>query len=226
MDQKWSLVSPARAHSLTAKFASLGGQPMSHCIKAAGMNTHMIELGLGAMKVFQICTSLLAWRDSFEVAADGVGGCCRAVPLRVLWRWNKAFNSISTLLSFFFLVLRKRHAFRLTLLLKKINRLFGASKKKGQSYRSKQVGAIDTQMKKWLNFFNADLFAILQHISPSQCQTKLAMSAAISHYVNEPDTTWKLTPVWALALLISISSQLLELLCQKFFCAVLLTYYI
>lgn len=38
------------------------------------MNTHMIELGLGAMKVFQICTSRLGWRDSFEVAADGVGG--------------------------------------------------------------------------------------------------------------------------------------------------------
>lgn len=40
MDQKWSLVSPTRAHSLTAKFVSPGGQPMSQCIKAARMNTH------------------------------------------------------------------------------------------------------------------------------------------------------------------------------------------
>lgn len=92
MDQKWSLVSPRRAHRLTAKFVSPGGQPMSQCIKAARMNTHMIELGLGAMKVFQICTSLLTRRDSFEVAVDGVGGRCRLVPLWVFWRWNKAFK--------------------------------------------------------------------------------------------------------------------------------------
>lgn len=92
MDQKWSLVSPTRAHSLTAKFVSLGGQPMSQCIKAARMNTHMIELGLGAMKVFQICTSRLAWWDSFEAAVDGVGGGCRLVPLSIFWRWNKAFT--------------------------------------------------------------------------------------------------------------------------------------
>lgn len=45
-------------------------------------------------------------------------------------------------------------------------------------------------------------------------------------YVNEPDTTWKLMPVWALVLLIGILSQLLELLCQKFLCAVLFNNYI
>lgn len=83
-----------------------------------------------------------------------------------------------------------------------------------------------TNEKNGLTLSNAGLFAISQHISPSQCQTKLTMSAGIFYYVNEPDTTWKLTLVWALALLIGISSQLLELLCQKFFCAVLFTYYI
>lgn len=234
MDQKWSLVSPARAHRLTANFCSLGGQPMSHCIKAAAMSTHMIELGLGAMKVFQICTSLLAWRDSFEVAADGVGCCCRPVPLRVLWRWNKAFNSLPALLllSIFLLFLRERHAFSLT--------LFKKTRKKTilfvWSIKTKGLNLIflknelEQSIQKWKNWLktssNADLFAVSQRISPSQCQRKLTMSAGIFYYVNEPDTTWKLMMVWALALLIGISSQLLELLCQKFFCVLLFTYYI
>lgn len=64
-------------HNLTAKFVSPGGQPTPRCIKAAEMNMHMIEFGLGAIKVCQICTSSVAWKYSFEVGVDGVGSRSR-----------------------------------------------------------------------------------------------------------------------------------------------------
>lgn len=40
------------------------------------MNMHMIEFGLEAIKVFQICTGQVACKDSFEVGVDGV--CSRS----------------------------------------------------------------------------------------------------------------------------------------------------
>lgn len=218
MDQKWSLVSPTRAHSLTAKFVSPGGQPMSQCIKAAGMNTHMIELGLGAMKVFQICTSLLAWWDSFEVAADGVGGFCRLVPLWVFWRWNKAFNCNNPLLFhtvhyYCYLTPSSKNEYVC---------LKHQSHVRFVSFWKKLERVICVQMKNGLTPSNSGLL-----VSSSQCQTKLTLAAVIFHYVNETDSTWKLMPIWALALLISISvlSQLLQFSCQAL-CAMLFTYYI
>lgn len=57
-------------HNLTAKFVYPGGQSKSRCIRAVEMNMHMIGFGLGAIKVFQICTSSVTWKYSSEV---GVG---------------------------------------------------------------------------------------------------------------------------------------------------------
>lgn len=68
-------------HNLTAKFVSPGGQSTSRCIKAVEMNMHMIEFGLGAIKVFQICTSSVAWKYSSEVGVDGVGSLSRLKSL-------------------------------------------------------------------------------------------------------------------------------------------------
>lgn len=45
------------------------------------MNMHMIEFGLGAIKVFLICTGLDAGEDSFEVGVDGVGRRSRWLPV-------------------------------------------------------------------------------------------------------------------------------------------------
>ncbi len=65
---------------------------MPRCIKAA-MNMHMIEFGLGAIKVFQICTGLVAWKDSFEVV-DGVGSRSRFVLFRPFEGERNNLNSV------------------------------------------------------------------------------------------------------------------------------------